>query len=265
MATETKTATIDRILTLSCTIRARTGLRIGAQEASLTIGGVDNPVVRDPLTRQPYVPGSSIKGKMRSLLERVHGLEQNWPIGGNRVLVHVCKKEDDYLACTLCQLFGVPAPERERWLCQTRLRFSDVFMTPESAERLVRANTDLPYTELKSEAAIDRVTSAAVPRTMERVPAGTEFGPCEIALFIYEGDDPARGLDWLVAGLELLEADALGSSTARGSGRIAFRDIAFQRLRVRGGRLERAAFGTVAPSVGDLRSGLDQLVAWAAG
>ncbi|WP_373324447.1 type III-A CRISPR-associated RAMP protein Csm3 [Tepidiforma flava] len=145
--------------TLSCTIRARTGLRIGAQEASLTIGGVDNPVVRDPLTRQPYVPGSSIKGKMRSLLERVHGAraELGYP-AGPRPRARVQGRG------RLPRLHAVPAlrrpgaAERERWLCQTRLRFSDVFMTPESAERLVRANTDLPYTELKSEAAIDRVT-----------------------------------------------------------------------------------------------------------
>lgn len=259
----TATARLQSIITLSATVVARTGLRIGAQEASLTIGGVDNPVIRDPLTRQPYIPGSSLKGKMRSLLERVHGLEQNWSIQRDRVLVHVCKEEEAYAGCTVCQLFGVPAPERERWLCQTRLRFSDVFMTAESAERLVKANTDLPYTELKSEAAIDRVTSAAVPRTMERVPAGTEFGPCEIALFVYEGDDAGTGLGWLADGLELVEADALGSSSARGSGRVEFKALGLRKLVAREGRLERQVFGTTFSDLRGLREGLSDVTTWA--
>lgn len=259
----TTTARLLGIITLSSTLVAKTGLRIGAQEASLTIGGVDNPVIRDPLTRQPYIPGSSLKGKMRSLLERVHGLEQNWSIGGERVKVHVCKEEAAYSGCMLCQLFGVPAPERERWLCQTRLRFADTFMTPDSVERLVKASTDLPYTELKAEAAIDRVTSAAVPRTMERVPARTEFGPCEIGLFIYEGDDAGVGLRWLADGLELVEADALGSSSARGSGRVEFKELGFRKLTVRDGGLEREAFGGTFPGTKDLRDGIGDLMSWA--
>jgi CRISPR-associated protein Csm3 len=200
---------------------------------------------------------------MRSLLERVHGLKQEWPIQRDRVLVHVCRQEGDYAACTLCKLFGVPAPDRERWLCQTRLRFSDVFMTSASAAELIKANTDLPFTELKSEAAIDRVTSAAVPRTMERVPAGTEFGPCEIALFVYAGDDVATELDWLVSGLELLEADALGSASARGSGRVEFRGLSLRRLKVSGGKLVREEHGAVEDSVDALRKRLDAVVAWA--
>ncbi|PFG73555.1 type III-A CRISPR-associated RAMP protein Csm3 [Tepidiforma thermophila] len=257
-------ATITSILTLSSTVVARTGLRIGAQEASLTIGGVDNPVVRDPLTRQPYIPGSSIKGKMRSLLERVHGLDQNWAIQRNRVHVHVCEQEEEYSKCTLCQLFGAPAPQRERWLCQTRLRFSDVFLTEASVKRLMDAATDLPFTELKSEAAIDRVTSAAVPRTMERVPAGAEFGPCDIGLFVYEGDRIATGLQWLTDGLDLLEADALGSSGARGSGRVAFTNISVRQLKVDGQRLVPRQGPATYPTVAELRRALDDLAAWAA-
>lgn len=258
-------ATIQQVLTLSATVLAKTGLRIGAQEASLTIGGVDNPVVRDPLTRRPYIPGSSVKGKMRSLLERMHGLEQNWHIQRDRVVVHVCTREDDYGACTLCQLFGAPAPERERWLCQTRLRFSDVFMTEDSARRLVEANTDLPFTELKSEAAIDRITSAAVPRTMERVPAGTEFGPLEIALFVYEGDRVEDGLGWVSDGLELLEADGLGSAVARGSGRVTVKDIRFRSLMLSGGRLHRREFEASYAGMAELRNGLTEVAAWARG
>ncbi|GAB4338180.1 MAG: type III-A CRISPR-associated RAMP protein Csm3 [Dehalococcoidia bacterium] len=256
-------ATITSILTLRSTLVAKTGLRIGAQESSLTIGGVDNPVIRDPLTRQPYIPGSSLKGKMRSLLERVHGLEQNGPIQPNRVHVHVCKQEQAYSNCTLCQLFGAPAPQDERWLCQTRLRFSDTFLTTSSVERLMEASTDLPFTELKSEVAIDRVTSAAVPRPMERVPAGAEFGPCDIGLFVYQGDSIETGLQWIADGLDLVEADSLGSSGARGSGRVEFKAISVRRLKVEGQRLVPGEGPAIYETAADLRKGLSDLVAWA--
>ncbi len=98
---------------------------------------------------------------------------------------------------------------------------------------------------------------------MERVPAGTEFGPLEIALFVYEGDAVASGLDWLVDGLELVEADGLGSSVARGSGRVEFRDIAFRALVMSGGQLERRQLGASYPGTTQLREQLDQVKSWA--
>jgi CRISPR-associated protein Csm3 len=48
-----------------------TGLHIGGGVGNLDIGGLDKAVIRDPLTRQPYLPGSSLKGKLRSILERL--------------------------------------------------------------------------------------------------------------------------------------------------------------------------------------------------
>jgi len=89
---------------------------------------------------------------------------------------------------------------------------------------LGRARTDLPLSEIKWEAAIDRVTSAATPRQMERVPAGAEFGPAEMVYSIYEADDIDRFRN-VVEGMQLLEDDYLGGSGSRGSGKVAFRDI----------------------------------------
>ncbi len=217
---------LTSILTLECKVRALTGLHIGAQESSISIGGMDNPVVRDPLTNRPYIPGSSIKGKMRSLVERRLGMDQNWKISDIRI--HACTESTTYAGCEVCQLFGIPAP-RDQWFCLTRLRVSDVLLSNESAEELDRASTDLSYTEVKAEAAIDRVTSAATPRSMERVPAGAVFAPLRISLFRYEGDSPSL-FDRLIEGMELLEADYLGGSGSRGSGRVAFEEFSLEEL-----------------------------------
>ncbi|WP_297499767.1 type III-A CRISPR-associated RAMP protein Csm3, partial [Thermococcus sp.] len=50
-------------------IKALTGLHIGSQRDVSEIGGIDNPVIKDPHTGLPYIPGSSLKGKLRSLFE----------------------------------------------------------------------------------------------------------------------------------------------------------------------------------------------------
>lgn len=254
---------LTSIVTLECALKAVTGLHIGAQESSISIGGMDNPVVRDPLTNRPYVPGSSIKGKMRSLLERRLGKEQNWPI--QDIYIHACKDPNAYVGCDLCQLFGIPAP-RENWFCLTRLRVSDVLLSDESADELDKAGTDLPYTEVKTEAAIDRVTSAATPRPVERVPAGAIFEPARFSLFRYEGDDP-RLLDRLIEGMELLEADYLGGLGSRGSGRIAFRNFKIQEraLPANGGPAESRPFDRVLDDVAALRQAAGDVRAWLSG
>lgn len=257
---------LTSILQVSFELLAATGLRIGAASESIAIGGSDNPVVRDPLTGQPYIPGSSLKGKMRSLLERVYGLDQNWAIQRPRVFIHACADEQSYASCTHCQLFGVPAPERERWFCQTRLRVADLFLSHASEEHLRAASTDLPYTELKSEAAIDRITSAAVPRTMERVPAGARFGPSQFGLFLYERDEPRQLLDHVVQGFELLEADFLGGAGARGSGRVRVQgirvsEVAFPEDTSMG---QRRSFDGVFETVRNLREGLNRVSEWLA-
>lgn len=246
------------IVALSFNLRVVTGLRIGGADATIAIGGQENVIVRDPLSGQPFVPGSSVKGKIRSLIERVRGLEQNQPIQEPRVFIHTCRNAESYKGCIVCQLFGTPAPERERWFCQTRLRFSDIRLTVDSERQLRLANTELPYTEVKSEAAIDRMTSAAVPRTMERVPAGAEFGPGRITMLQYDGDDAGTYLEEIVSGLELLEADFLGAAGSRGSGRVQCNSLAVSRKRFRGGSTSSdwEAFGQTFADIAAARSAL---------
>ncbi|MGB9898314.1 type III-A CRISPR-associated RAMP protein Csm3, partial [Thermanaerothrix sp.] len=113
----------------------------------------------------------------------------------------------------------------------TRLVVRDVMMTDKSAQDLeVSGRTDLPYTEVKTEVSIDRVTSAANPRQMERVPAGTEFGPAELVYSLYDGDgcDVQKDIEHLrtlVEGLQLLEDDYLGGLGSRGSGKVKLENI----------------------------------------
>jgi len=205
---------------ITAQIEALTGLHIGGSAAGLEIGGLDKAVIRNPLTNRPYIPGSSLRGKMRSQTEKVLGLRQNNPIG--TVKIHTCKTPADYNAnggCPVCHVFGVPGEVEATG--PTLLVVRDVALTEASAAALQAAKPDLPYAELKTEVAIDRVTSAATPRTVERVPAGAVFGPAEFVFSLYDAADYAR-LRYVVEALQLVEDDYLGGSGSRGSGKVKF-------------------------------------------
>ncbi len=203
-------------------IRTVTGLHIGGAPAAMAIGSVDNPVIRDPLTGRPYIPGSSLRGKMRSLWEKVTGVRQNWPIGKD-VRIHLCNTKADYQQCPVCQIYGVPGQSEASF--PTRLVARDVFLDDASAKRIQeQGKTDLPYTEVKWEAAIDRVTSAATPRQLERVPAAACFSGLELVYSIYDPGDLAR-FTHIIEAMQLLEDDYLGGAGSRGSGKIKFEEI----------------------------------------
>lgn len=207
-------------------IKAVTGLHIGGAAGALEIGGVDSPVIRNPLNNQPYIPGSSLRGKMRSLTERLHGSEQNMRIGKG-VFVHVCRQEkrsdDEYHqmfnGCPVCSVYGVTGDEAVPH--PTSLVVRDVFLGADSIALLEKADTDYPLTEIKWEATIDRVTSAAVPRQIERVPAGVVFEGFELVYNIY--DQPGRDhFPTVMKALQLVEEDYLGGLGSRGGGKVEF-------------------------------------------
>lgn len=212
---------VERKIFIRGTLRALTGLHIGGNSVGLAIGGADAVVVRNPLTNDPYIPGSSLRGKMRSLLERVRGEEQSNqnPEGGfsisrkNEALAG--KKADTWLG----KLFGVAAEDAAE---PTRLIVRDALLTPSSSDALRAApNTDMPMTEVKTEVWIDRITSAANPRQIERVPAGAKFD-FELILTLLEGDDRKKFLNLVFEGLRLIEADTLGGNGSRGYGQVEF-------------------------------------------
>jgi len=237
---------------ISATIKAVTGLRIGAATSGLDIGGVDQPVLRDPVTDKPYIPGSSLKGKLRSLLTKAYGkpLQQlvRTPV---EVWIHWCEDESDYQDCCICPTFGQfpsgPGQRRYDFVTPTRLIVRDAKLLDElevtDEEGNVRrlswqdVETDLPYTEVKMEVALDIITAASNPRQMERVPAGALFGGDDLLLFSVFGElkqndktviEPKQERERLRAvflAMRLLEDDYLGASGTRGYGKVKFQDI----------------------------------------
>lgn len=218
---------------LKGTINALTGLHIGGNSGELDIGGIDNPVIRNAFNRQPYIPGSSVRGKMRGLLDRHLNKPLDKPVGG--VKIHECRKPADYDECPVCQVFGVaPQGALRGKTMPTRVIVRDTFLTRESLDALDRADTDTDFTEIKTEVAIDRITSAATPRQQERVPAGATFGPFQIVHSLYTQNEndthnqlqgELQFFDTILTGIELLEDDYLGGSGSRGSGQIAFENL----------------------------------------
>ena len=218
---------------LKGTINALTGLHIGGNSGNLDIGGVDNPVIRDPITTQPYIPGSSLRGKMRGLLDR--HLNKSLDNQMSNVTIHMCKNPDKYKDCKVCQVFGVaPQADLRGKTMPTRLIVRDVFLTETSRKKLEEADTDTNFTEIKTEVAIDRITSEANSRPNERVPAGATFGPFQIvhSLYTLHGSDQNNRIndeldyfDTVLKGMALLEDDYLGGSGSRGSGQIVFEKL----------------------------------------
>lgn len=202
---------------LNGTVKCVTGLHIGASKDNLDIGGIDAPVLRDPVTREPYIPGSSLKGKLRSLFERRQGMTYNRH-SGQGVYRHECVNP----ACQVCRLFGA-AGGREGDNIPARLIVRDSLLTKTSRERLSSIDTGLQYTEWKFENALDRITAAANPRQLERVPAGADF----TFEMVYNVEAVNHGetredLINLLETLSLLEDDYIGGHGSRGYGKIQF-------------------------------------------
>jgi CRISPR-associated protein Csm3 len=231
---------------VSAEMIALTGLRVGAASSGLDIGGVDQPVLRDPITDQPYVPGSSLKGKLRSLLTKAHGLPlQQLVQRPVEVRIHWCEEEADYRKCPVCPTFGQfpsgPRGRRFDFITPTRLIVRDARLLPEvqvfeesaatSRKSWKDVDTDLPYSEVKVEVALDVVTAGSNPRQMERVPAGAIFDT-EFLFSVYRPDDTViladmekNRLRQVFAAARLLEDDYLGSSGTRGYGKVKFHRI----------------------------------------
>lgn len=206
---------------------AMTGLHVGSAAAGMQIGSVDSPVVRDPISNKPYIPGSSLKGKLRSLLEAAEGKEPNRP-GGSGTYRHECDDQAHALECPVCRLFGSTGRNGGK-NHPARLAVSDLLLTDDSFEELKLVDTGLMYTEWKFENTLDRVTSAAMPRQIERVPAGSVF---EFRLIYDDREGPDKiqeDMQNLSRAMHLLEDDALGGHGSRGYGRVAFEEIRHSR------------------------------------
>ncbi len=189
------------------TITLKTGLHIGGTNASLNIGGPDKFVVRNPISNIPYIPGSSLKGKMRALVEISTGfvtISEKGDVGPTNNSSNIVGK-----------LFGTAGDGDDKHPSRLIVRDAEL----DVSDKNMFSNTDLPYTESKTEVAIDRVTAKANPRTFERVPAGAKF-KLELVLNVFEGEDEKGLKATLNQAIKLLEDDYLGGHGSRGYGQV---------------------------------------------
>ncbi len=180
------------------------GLHIGDSSDNVEIGGVDNPIVRKTIDNVPYIPGSSIKGKIRSLLEQIAGSAE---VGGNNEINN---------------LFGFASDNMP-----SKIIVRDAYMKDESIKELSASEyTDLPFAEIKFENVIDRVKGTAQhPRQMERVPAGVKFN-VNFVINVWDTDgDGSILIALLNKGIKALENDYLGGSGSRGYGQVKFGEL----------------------------------------
>lgn len=206
-------------------IQLITGLHIGAGNEEVHIGGIDNGVIKHPHTQQPYIPGSSLKGKMRSLLEWRAGLVGD--SGGKPVSIDLLAKltgDKKQQAEILIRLFGAAGDtkndEKAEAIGITRLSFWDCGLNKEWLEKVDKNNW--LFTEAKSENTINRITGTADnPRQTERVPADAIFD-FKLGMKIL-ADHEHSFIDTVLAGLKLLELDGIGGSGSRGYGKIKFK------------------------------------------
>jgi CRISPR-associated protein Csm3 len=185
-------------------LQVLTGLHIGGSTAFAAIGAVDSPVVRDPLSNLPMIPGSSLKGKLRALLAQQYNMGP----------VSTCDED----AKPIVLLFG---SARKNAIKRSRLLFRDMIL---ENEKEIRAQGALTSTEVKFENSINRTTAIANPRQIERVIRGASF-PLSIIYNVEEGADPQKDFELLTEGMRLLQYDYLGGHGSRGYGRVQFTEL----------------------------------------
>lgn len=218
----------------------KTGLHIGGLKEDIEIGGIDSPIITTSIRvgkevkEVPYIPGSSLKGKMRSLLEITYAddiitpkddkekkkLRENGyvQVGDNYI------KYESEKAKLIPKLFGIPADTKGFEDNISRVIVRDAFPTEETLKNWEKMPEIVRGAEVKAENAINRITSRANPRSVERIPADSEF-EFEIVLRIYENDNDKGMLSMLLEGMKMLEDNYLGGFGSRGYGKIEFKDL----------------------------------------
>lgn len=200
---------IVKKIKVKTTIKCLTGLHIGGSKDSVEIGGIDTPVIKVATKdNQPYIPGSSLKGKMRCLLELVAGAAQ---VGGN----------DE-----INKFFGYAKKSMP-----SKIIVRDAYLTEKSIDAFRKCTgLDMPFTENKYENTISRIGGKAEhPRQIERIPAGAEFA-VEMIINVWEDDDVNDMKALLEKGINLLENDYLGGNGSRGYGQIIFSKLEYIEL-----------------------------------
>lgn len=190
-------------LIISGEIKVVTGLHIGGSSSSMEIGALDQNNVIKTANGIPYIPGSSLKGKLRNMLAKAIGSKEAG-----------CPEEQKF---EIDKIFGVGAKDSQG-NGEALLRVRDADLVPKSVENF---EMDFEYSEVKYENTIDRVTGTANPRPMERVPAGATF-KFEMIYDCFDENKEEDHLKILAFAMKMLQYDSLGGSGTRGSGKIEF-------------------------------------------
>lgn len=189
------------------TIEVLTGMHIGGSSAFAAIGAVDSPVIKDVISGKPMIPGSSLKGKMRTLLAKAY----NESVADKPD--HDCER--------IKRVFG--SAEKDN-IKRSRIQISDMILANDKELKKKGLNS---LTEVKFENTINRATAVANPRQIERVVRGSEFD----LDILYEVDNEAsiddlyEDIELIAEGLKMLQFDYLGGSGSRGYGKVKFTDL----------------------------------------
>lgn len=199
------------------TIELLTGMHIGGSKDEIQIGGIDNPVIKNPVTNQPYIPGSSLKGRFRMALELKYGdfTMEKKGLGPS---------QDNANRSMVVKLFGSGSAKTTEEA--TRLIFRDANLALDS--------TDYAITEEKNEVKIDRKKLAAFDgsiRIQERVAAGAKFD-FEVMVRVFEGDDEKLFVQRLEEAKNIVELEFLGGSGSRGYGQVKFSELKFEKIEI---------------------------------
>lgn len=188
-------------------LKLETGLHIGGASDFAPIGAVDAPFIRDSFTKQPIIPGSSIKGKLRTLLAK--SMTNGYTLD---------KIENDDIK--IKRMFGSANSGSKVAGMASRLQFFDLMMDKESVSRFEKLPMDTYIGEVKFENTIGRLTAQANPRQIERVPAGAEF-VFRLVYNIERSEEFSEDMETLIKALKLIQMDYLGGHGSRGYGRIS--------------------------------------------
>ena len=200
-----------KIIKVTGVVKTMSGVRINGADVEIGPGGADNHIVRDAIGGQPYIPGSSIKGKIRSLLEEKYG---RFKANGNDAGKDPCGCGKS--TCLVCKCFG--AHNNTRALSGVpRFEFNDMTITDE-----FRGRDDI--IEITAATSINRQTGTAATgslRQLEQIARGVEFNYC-FSIKVTDEDDAEELKAFLIEGMTKLEDSGIGSGNSRGVGKIKF-------------------------------------------
>ncbi|HRR40101.1 MAG TPA: type III-A CRISPR-associated RAMP protein Csm3 [Syntrophales bacterium] len=264
----------------------KTGLHIGGSSESMQIGGLDSPIIRDSSTNLPYIPGSSLKGKLRSILERfgerlkdgkTEKLTFNRNIGTfrNKLFIHCCEDAAFAMQCDVCRIFGSSGDDRAL-RDQKAENMPALLMVRDCMLDENLLGVSASFTEVKVETGLDRSTMSANLRRVERVLPETRFN-FELVYTVEANSPSARGrltfrekelkkdLDNLLTCLEIVQSEGIGGYVSRGYGKVAIHVNEFTGKSLnffKGNEKEFVGSKNAEMAIGEARTKIDEIVAF---